>query len=268
VNARSPQLVDFHNHVIPGVDDGAQDEAEALHALQAFAAQGVGHIIATPHIDGSLTTRPDKLGRRLEQVDAGFALLQRVAVEHCPDVVLYRGAEVMLDTPEPDIRDDRLRLAGGPFVLVEYPFMNVPPNSAGVIRTMIAGGAFPIIAHPERYIGMSPTSRLPMLWREAGALLQVNAGSLTGRYGSHARASAMSLLARGLADYVCSDFHARGRPATKGALAALAELGASEQADLLIRVNPRRLLAGQQPLPVPPLHARHGMLNRLKRWLR
>jgi protein-tyrosine phosphatase len=262
----APLHVDFHSHVIPGVDDGAQDEAEAATALQALASHGVGHVVATPHVEGSLAARPEALQQRLAQIDGAYALLQAVAREHCPGIIVYQGAEVMLDTPDPDLRDPRLRLAGGQFALVEYPFMNVPPNSTGVIRTMVAAGVRPIIAHPERYVGVSPASGLPLAWREAGALLQVNAGSLTGRYGPRVRQMALSLLESGIADYVCSDYHARGMLSLNDARTFLAELGAGEQSDLLLGINPRRMLEGQQPLPVPPLELKRGVLQRLRQW--
>jgi protein-tyrosine phosphatase len=261
-------LVDFHNHVIPGVDDGASDDVEATAALRAFADQGVHRIIATPHLAGSLTRRPDALAARLEEIDAGWARLEAIVMTHFEELRIYRGVEVMLDTPEPVLDDARLRLAGTSFALVEYPYMMVPPHSTGVLRTLLASGVTPIIAHPERYAGITRESRLPAEWRETGALLQVNAGSITGRYGGQARANALALLESGLVAYVCSDFHARGRPSTAGAGRILRELGGDEQADLLIAVNPRRLLDGHSPLPVPSLRQRKGMLNKLKKWLR
>jgi protein-tyrosine phosphatase len=50
-------IVDFHNHVIPGVDDGASSDDEAVAALRAFLAHNTRQIIATPHVNGSLTLR-------------------------------------------------------------------------------------------------------------------------------------------------------------------------------------------------------------------
>jgi protein-tyrosine phosphatase len=260
-------VVDFHSHVIPGVDDGARDEAESVHALRSMIDQGVACLVATPHVDGSLTMRPEALQQRLAEIDEGWAILQAVQRKYFADLVMHRGAEVMLDTPDPDLSDPRLRLAGGSFVLVEYPFMIVPPCSTGVIRGIVGSGLTPIVAHPERYHDMTPRSTLPAQWRAAGALLQVNAGSLTGRYGPHARQNALALLEHGLADFVCSDFHARGRPSLKGARALLLEMNGTEQSELLTRINPRRMLAGEQPAPVPPLRQQAGMMRRFKRWL-
>jgi protein-tyrosine phosphatase len=259
--------VDFHNHVIPGVDDGASNDAEAAAALRAFLAHNTRQIIATPHINGSLTLRPEALEERLREIDAGWERLLAIAQEHAPAMKIQRGAEVMLDTPEPDLSDDRMRLAGTHFALCEFPFMTVPPNSTGVLKRMIAAGATPIIAHPERYVGVDTKCALPLRWRAAGALLQVNAGSITGRYGEHARFNAFAILENALADYVCSDFHARGRPSTSGAAKVLIDAGGEEQLQLLTAVNPTRLLEGELPLPVAPLRLRLGMKDRLRRWM-
>src|SRR5688572_30349046 len=146
---------------MPGVDDGATDDAEARTGLEALWAQGIRILVATPHIDGSLTRQTPQLGHRLAELDEGWRRLQNVAAERYPELVLKRGAEVMLDTPDPDVTESRLRLAGGKYVLVEYPFMMVPPQSARVLDHLLAAGHIPIIAHPERYANLTPASPLP-----------------------------------------------------------------------------------------------------------
>ena len=261
-------IVDFHNHVIPGVDDGASSDDEAAAALDAFLEHNTRQIIATPHVNGSLTLRSEAIEERLREIDAGWARLQAVARERVPQMEIHRGAEVMLDTPEPDFSDVRLRLAGTRFALCEYPFMTVPPNSTGVLNRMIAAGVTPVIAHPERYVGVDIRCALPARWRSAGALLQINAGSITGRYGEQARFNAFAILENGMADYICSDFHSRGRLSTAGARTVLSEGGGAEQLDLLMSVNPQRLLQGEPPLPIAPLRLKLGVRERLRRWLR
>ena len=72
---------------------------------------------------------------------------------------------------------------------------------------------------------------------------------------------------RGLADYLCSDFHARGRPSTAHALSILREMGAGEQAGTLTAVNPARLLEGEPPVPVEPIPRQTGLMQRLRQWL-
>lgn len=245
------EMIDFHNHVIPGVDDGAADLEEAAAALRAFAAQGVTALVATPHVNGSQTLDAAVRAARLAELDAAWDALVGAAEDGAP--ALHRGAEVMLDTPEPELSDPRLRLAGTRFVLLEFPFMTVPPNAARTIFTIRMKGWQPVLAHPERYSNASTDVSDALEWARVGAHLQVNAGSLLGRYGERAHTLAWRLLHHGAAAYVASDHHARGTPHLQGCRAELERRGAGAQAELLLDVNPARLLAGEEPLPVAPL---------------
>src|SRR5690606_2377723 len=102
-----------------------------------------------------------------------------------------------------------------------------------------------------------------LTWRAAGAVIQVNAGSLTGRYGSGARANAATLLTHGQIDCLASDYHSRGVPELQPARTWLDSIGASDHAELLLDVNPARILAGEPPLPVPPLERKPGLMSKL-----
>jgi protein-tyrosine phosphatase len=168
-----------------------------------------------------------------------------------------RGAEIMLDVPDPDLTDDRLRLAGGRFALVEYPMLRLPPvNAEFALSGMRARGWIPVVAHPERYRNLDPTLAELARFRAAGAVLQINAGSLFGDYGKTAAGHARRILLAGAADYVGSDYHARGEPGLQRFVRAMADAGFSEQAELLTSTNPARILAGEPPLPVPPIEPR------------
>jgi protein-tyrosine phosphatase len=251
-----PGRLDFHSHLIPGVDDGAADVPQSLAALRAFAAQGVTTCITTPHFDGSLTRQPRALEARLAELDAGWERLAaaREGVEGIP--TMARGVELMLDVPDVDVSDPRLRLAGGPFVLCEFPAMLLPPNAELAVKQFVARGWTPIIAHPERYRNHEADLMTIGRCRVAGAYLQVNAGSLVGQYGSEAQTTAVRLLTRGWVDYLSSDHHARGVPATAAAITWLEGRDAAEQAHQLTVSNPRRILAGERPIPVTPIERR------------
>lgn len=243
---------------MPAVDDGAPNLTYSLSALRAFAAQGVTTCLTTPHFDGSLTRDPAARNARLGEFDAAWdALLNATkGIENIPEIA--RGTEVMLDDPDPDLSDPRIRLAGGPFVLVEFPAMRLPPNADRALLNIRQRGWWPIVAHPERYRNHDDRLSMLMQCKAAGALLQVNAGSLLGQHGDRARAIARTLLDRGLADYIASDFHARGTPPVERALALLRERGGDLQVHYLSVENPRRILAGESPVAVPPMAASKG----------
>lgn len=256
-------IVDLHSHLIPGVDDGAQSPGESKRALSELAGQDVGRLITTPHVDGSLSERPDALAARLEELDAGWRRLQEVAGDDADAPDVLRGAEVKLDTPEPALDDDRLRLAGTRFVLVEFPHLMIPPESARALFHISANGWVPVLAHPERYRGVEREIELASEWRRVGARLQVNAGSVEGRYGSDARRAALELLRRGWVDYLSSDYHARGRLDVQACRETLLAMGGEEQARLLMEANPTRLARDEDPIPVPSLESQGGLLSRI-----
>jgi len=256
-------MLDFHNHLMPGVDDGAQDLAESLAALRQMYAEGVTQVIVTPHLDGSLCTQHEAFSARMNLLDAAWQEL-RAAVSEVEDVPqLERGVELKLDTPEPDADDARLRLAGTPFVLVEFPFMSLPPHSARAVTWLRSRRYIPIIAHPERYRGVESSMATVEEWRQAGAYLQVNCGSLLGRYGPEPRRVALTLLKRGWIDYLASDHHARGTLPHRATAELLDRLNGAEQAHMLLETNPKRILDGAAPLPVMPLAARPALWARI-----
>jgi protein-tyrosine phosphatase len=258
---------DFHSHLIPGVDDGAADLAESRAAVAAMAADGVATAVATPHFDGSLTSTPELAAARLAQIDAAYAALTTDADVQASGVRVLRGVELMLDVPDPDVSDPRLRLNGGRFVLVEFPALQLPPSNADfAIRALREKGWQPVLAHPERYRNVDDALESLLALRYAGAYLQLNAGSLLGFHGDGARRRASALLARGWIDYASSDYHSRGMPAVAAARASLAASGAAEQAELLFSENPARLVRGEPPHPVAPLAA--GARTRRSWWAR
>lgn len=261
-------MIDLHNHLMPGVDDGAADLSLAREAVRLLRDQGVETIVTTPHFEASLTRSPERCAARLAELDAAWGELAAMAAADFPGLRLERGVELMLDTPSPDLSDPRLRLAGTSFVLVEFPGFAIPPNTDEVMAALVRGGYHPVVAHPERYAELlGRTDRLGSLMQR-GCHFQVNCASPLGRYGESARAIALDLLERGWVSYLSSDYHARGRPRMRECRDLLLSLGAEEQADLLMEENLQRLLSDQPPHPVPPVSSRPGWRERLRRLFR
>jgi protein-tyrosine phosphatase len=256
-------MIDFHSHLVPAVDDGAASLDETRAALETFRAQGVHTVLTTPHLRGSVTVKPEDLAAFLAKVDAAWEEMRALAAAEFPEMRVERGFEVMLDTPAPDLSDPRVRLAGTRFVLVEFPFMSIPPNAGPALFELKMAGWKPVIAHPERYGNLDPSLREAAEWRRVGGLLQLNGGSLLGRYGKQEQALAWDLLKRGMASYLCSDYHARGRCSAQEARSAVERAMGEERARLLTETNPQRLLEGKSPLDVPPLEERRSFWGRL-----
>lgn len=258
---------DLHSHLVPGVDDGARTLEEALEGVERMVAAGIGRIVTTPHVNASLTRDSRLLGTWLDEVDLPWQELAEQVRQRFPDVELLRGHEVMLDVPDPDFTDARLRLAGTSFVLVEWPRLQIPPMTGPVIERITKAGYHPILAHPERYSGIRQDLDCAGAWRSAGAFLQVNHGSLVGRYGPEACGAASELLERGWVDLLSSDFHARASLEIhlEDAEGFFATHDGLKQFELLTVNNPGRVIGDELPLPVPPLRIREGIWDRFTR---
>ena len=59
-------IIDFHSHILPGIDDGSRSVEESIALLQKEAEQGISHVVATPHFYPQLDTPERFLKRRAE----------------------------------------------------------------------------------------------------------------------------------------------------------------------------------------------------------
>lgn len=246
-------MIDLHSHLLPAVDDGSRSVAQSVGVLEQMAAKGVTDICLTPHLQAS-------------QADAGPPAAwepawQALLAEHATPIRLHRGVELMLDRPlsETSAADRRLTLGGTRFILVEFTRMVSPTAAYNALAHVASLGLVPVLAHPERYACTTP--QLASAWKAAGAVLQVDANTLFADRGRGERARA--LLAAGLADILAADNHGDRRTVT-GPYVQLCELGAEEQADLLLRRNPSAILSDGGLEPVPAFSWKKPLLDRLR----
>jgi protein-tyrosine phosphatase len=235
--------IDLHSHVLPEIDDGPESLVESLQLARALAASGVEVLAATPHVSERYPTRWDDVERGLSRL--------RFAIDAAGiEITVVQGAEIALDQLD---RLDTQTLheltfgGGGAFVLLEFPYEGWPSDLPERIDRLAGEGISAVLAHPERNpVVQSAPQRLAGLV-DAGALVQVNAGSLVG--GRTVGATAKSLLDSGLAHLLASDSHRVGmRPTIAAAAATLP----APLAQWLARDVPAAVLAGSRPPARPP----------------
>ena len=244
-------MIDIHTHLLPGVDDGSPSVEVSVGVLERFAAGGVELVVCTPHLDASASWNAphDKHAAILDRL--------RAAAPKMPELRL--GWEIMLDSPNADLRDPRLALGGSRAVLVEFPLTGAPAQAGDELIRLRKSGVVPVLAHPERYRGCSLDD--VAAWREGGAVIQMDAAGLLGS--DRIARLAREMLAAGYVDILSSDTHG-DRRSLMAVRDWLLEAGAPEHAALLTRDNSRRLLDDQELLPVPPLESPRGMMDRLR----
>ena len=200
-------MLDLHVHVLPGIDDGPRNLDDALKLARALVADGIEHVVATPHIyPGVFDNTPHRIAEAFERLQTavtaeGLALTMTWAAEVriCPEIIDW-------------LEHRRLPLLDGSLVgpstaLIELPDGQIPVGTDRLAGLMLERGITPLIAHPERNKAvMEQPSRLETL-RRMGCRFQLTAGSVIGEFGSKAHATARHLLDAGWADVVASDAH-------------------------------------------------------------
>jgi protein-tyrosine phosphatase len=244
-------VIDLHTHLLPGVDDGSPTAAHSAAVLQRMQAEGVKVVVCTPHLRASeALVAPVEEHSRLHQE------LQAVAPT---GLQLLSGFEIMLDSPGADLTPAALALGSSRARLVEFPRRGLPPGATEELLRLRMSGVLPVVAHPERYIGC--TMETIGVWRDVGAVMQADAVALLGA-GPMAD-FARQMLTEGVIDVLASDNHGDRRSLSQ-VRDWLAEIGAAEQARILAEENPRRVLADEPVLAVPPIRFRRGVFERLR----
>ena len=166
-------LIDFHSHILPGMDDGSRTVEESVEMLRREAEQGIRHVVATPHFYPQHDTPERFLKRRIESEK----ILREEMRKHpgLPEISI--GAEVYFFNGISDSDAvSELTIDGKRCILIEMP---MPPWNDAMYRELenlyIKRGCIPIVAHIDRYIGRFRTYGIPKRLEELPVLVQANA---------------------------------------------------------------------------------------------
>jgi protein-tyrosine phosphatase len=249
-------FTDLHSHLVPAVDDGCASVDESLESLAALRAEGVAQLVTTPHLllprlasDAAVQRELDvhmQGFEELAQACAGRLALPAVALGQeiwAPDAAAIRR---VLDHPT-------IGLAGGRYLLVEFGFQ-LAGTHMDVVDAVLAAGRGIVIAHPERYHFVPGTEPLDLIrrWRDRGALLQMNVGSLGGHYAGSSPESerlAWAMIEADTADLLATDHHGPRRDGVwpRAAFDLLDARGRGGQARRLLGETPSRIARSGPP---------------------
>lgn len=242
--------IDLHLHLIPGVDDGTADDAEAVELARTLVSDGVSAVCVTPHFNA---WNPERLPAS-EDLMERVAHLRQVLREADVPLEVLPGAEHFL-TPELVTMVEAHTaplLASGPYILVEMPFNNRPLYGDDVMFSLALSGVTPVLAHPERYSWVQKEPLAVQTLVDRGIILQLTAASLQGHYGGRVKKTAEYLLSKGAYGLVGSDLHHPGQPRLLSEMEAnVVSITDQGTADRLFRENPVRVLHGEPLLPAP-----------------
>jgi protein-tyrosine phosphatase len=191
---------DMHSHLIPGVDDGAQDAQTSIELINGLLDLGYSRLITTPHVMQDLYPNdPESLAQ-------GYRLLSETAGQKLP---LHFAAEYFLDDHVRRLLDaeEALLTISGNKLLFELSFVSKPMGLKEMIFDLQMKGYDPILAHPERYTYFHRAPAFYEQIRQTGCSFQCNILSFSGYYGGVIREAAEFLASKNLVDLLGTDLH-------------------------------------------------------------
>lgn len=243
-------MIDLHNHILHGIDDGAPDLSVSLAMARAWVADGVSVVACTPHI------LPGLYHNTGVQIRAAVELLQGELTRADIPLILVAGADnhIVPDFVAGLRSGHLLSIADTRYVLVEPPHHVAPQRMEDLFFSIQACGYVPILTHPERLSWISQNYAIIRELARKGVWMQLTAGSLTGAFGRQPLYWANRLLDEGVAHFIASDAHdMQKRPPlmSEAYYVAVKRLGEAEAANLVL-YRPRGILENVDPLSLPP----------------
>jgi protein-tyrosine phosphatase len=257
-------VIDLHTHILPGIDDGAKDIDESLAMAQIGVNDGITIMVATPHVISR------EIDNRKQNILENVGYLNKCLEEAGIKLQILPGAEYRL---EPDL--PRRLAAGelltindtGRYLLVELPAAMVSDYTGRILYDLQLQGIIPIIAHPERNVGLERNPELLQGLVSRGILAQITSTSITGQFGKSVKKTAWKLLQEGSAHLIASDAHSsHGRsPVLSLAFQELENRWGKDYARTLTYDNPRLIIEGQSVEPCIPAKKEKSWTRFLKK---
>ncbi len=232
-------MIDIHSHVLPEVDDGSRAFALSLGMLQTARAQGVTHIILTPHFRKPFLESKQSLKKIFDE------FCQQVKNQGL-DVELFLGQEIRFNKRVPSMLDagELITLNDGKYILVEFSLLKRTDSEdiVDVVYGLKKQGYIPIVAHLERYsyVDMDVACQI----KNVGGLIQINAGSLVNENGFAVKRKATVFLKNGLVDFVASDIHENRKYSMGKAFKKISKKFGEEVANDLFINNAKKIIEG------------------------
>lgn len=236
------RMVDVHHHLLPGLDDGSPDLPTSVEMARIAVQDGITHVVCTPHANSRYMFDPEVIQMRAQELRQALAqaVIPLKIGLGCDFHLTYDNVQDALAHPQ------KYAINGHDYLLVELPDYTLSPNLKETFYELRMGGLIPILTHPERnpVLQREPQRMLP--WLRDGLLVQVTAGSVTGRMGKQAQRVAERLLANRWVHILATDAHDTRRrpPQMREAREIISKRYGTLYADLLCRENPMAVFEG------------------------
>ncbi len=196
-------VADMHNHLIPGIDDGATDLESSIVMIRAMYNLGYRKFIATPHVQWEMYKNTHEI------IEHGAQLVRDRLAELEMEVEFRGAAEYFLDEHVDELLEKNVPLLTihKNLVLVEFSFIRQPMDLKEKLFQLQIKGYQPIIAHPERYLYFGAHKNIYDELHDIGCIFQLNLLSLCGYYGKKQEELALYLIKKKYVSLLGSDLH-------------------------------------------------------------
>lgn len=239
-------MIDIHCHILHGLDDGSDNFEESVMMAQMAHSSGTRMIVATPHCN---VPRSFKNQWSADIAKKIVDLNERLASEGT-DIKILPGNEIFAcgDFLQ-QLKDGKLiTLNNSVYPLVEFDFYEHPKTVFQKLEQLVAEGYVPIVAHPERYEFVQYEEDAAKYIKKIGCLIQLNKGSVMGKFGRSAQHAAHAILDAHLVDIVASDAHSPyvRTPRLENAHEMIGEIYSYDYAQLLLCDNPLKVIQNRK----------------------
>ena len=196
-------MVDIHSHILPGIDDGAENIEITLEMLRLAEKDGTKSIIATPHYCLEFAETP------YVEIEKLVSKLKKLIKAEGINIDIYSGQEVyFFEEMLKSYREGVIgTLNGSRYMLIELPMREYDEKFLEVIYELQILGVVPILAHPERYKYIIENPSFINKFIDENILFQMNAGSIRGQYGKNVKKTCEILMENNIYSFIGSDAH-------------------------------------------------------------
>jgi protein-tyrosine phosphatase len=239
-------VVDIHSHILPEVDDGPKSWDVSVAMCRAAAADGITHMVATPHANDRYHYDRVYLQSLVDHLQKLVGDALKIGLG-CDFHLSYENLQDCYAHP------DRYVIENTRYLLVEFSNFSIPEHTTDSLFKLGDRGLTPIITHPERNPILRENLQRVVEWVEHGCVVQVTGSALTGFWGERSFRAAHWLLERQAVHILATDAHEMEKrvPILSTSRDAAAEICGDEIAEALVETNPRAIISNQ-PLPYFP----------------
>ena len=197
-------MIDFHNHILPDVDDGPKFIEESIDMLKYASKQGITDIVNTVHFQHP---KMDNKNVDYKYLKNKVNLLQKKSDDEKLNIKIHLSAEVFYLPNLLDVSKNPLTIVGNKYMLIEFASNIYPSGYEDEFYKLQLNGITPIVAHPERYRFIQQDINIIEDWLNRGYVIQLDAGSIIGQFGDTIRNVSLNIINKGYIHLIGSDSH-------------------------------------------------------------